>query len=104
MNWEKYFESVPDFRIERCRQHNLLDILVVCICAVVCGADDFEEIAEYGRQKEFFLRTFLTLPNGIPSHDTFNRVFKYLDKEAFGIACTFGPKKSFRQSMRLTPR
>ncbi len=47
------------------------------------GAEDFEEIAEYGRQKEDFLRQFLVLPNGIPSHDTFNRVFRYLDVSAF---------------------
>jgi predicted transposase YbfD/YdcC len=84
MNWQTIFENVPDFRINRRRKHNLLDILVISTCAVVCGADDFEEIAMYGTQKESFLRTFLELPNGIPSHDTFNRVFKFLDKNAFG--------------------
>lgn len=84
MNWETFFANVPDFRLNRSKKHQLLDILVVALLAVICGADDFEEIALYGRQKEAFLKTFLSLPNGIPSHDTFNRVFRYLDKNAFG--------------------
>lgn len=84
MNWETFFANVSDFRLNRRKKHNLLDILVIALLAVVCGADDFEEMALYGRQKEAFLRTFLALPNGIPSHDTFNRVFKYLDKQTFG--------------------
>jgi hypothetical protein len=70
MNWQTFFQDVPDFRINRRKRHELLDILVIALCAVVCGADDFEEIGAYGKQKEAFLRTFLELPNGIPSHDT----------------------------------
>lgn len=84
MNWQTFFQDVPDFRLNRRKKHKLLDILVIALCAAVCGADDFEEIEAYGKQKETFLRTFLELPNGIPSHDTFNRVFKFLDKVAFG--------------------
>lgn len=84
MNWETFFANVPDFRLNRRKKHQLLDILVITLLAVICGADDFEEVELYGRQRESFLRTFLALPNGIPSHDTFNRVFKYLDKQAFG--------------------
>lgn len=84
MNWQKFFGSVPDFRIHRRKKHNLVDILVIALCAVVSGADDFEEIEAYGRRKESFLRGFLALENGIPSHDTFNRVFNFMDKEAFG--------------------
>lgn len=83
MNWQKFFQDVPDFRLNRRKKHNLLDILVISVCAFVCGADDFEDIALYGTQKESFLRTFLELPNGIPSHDTFNRVLKFLDTDAF---------------------
>jgi predicted transposase YbfD/YdcC len=83
MNWQTFFQDIPDFRINRRKKHNLLDILVISVCACVCGADDFEDIALYGTQKESFLRTFLELPNGIPSHDTFNRVLKFLDKDAF---------------------
>lgn len=83
MNWQKFFGDVPDFRINRRKKHNLVDILVIALCAIVSGADDFEEIEAYGKRKEAFLRGFLELPNGIPSHDTFNRVFKYMDKTAF---------------------
>jgi len=83
MNWQTFFQDVPDFRINRRKKHNLLDILVISVCACVCGADDFEDIALYGTQKEAFLRTFLELPHGIPSHDTFYRVLKFLDKKAF---------------------
>ncbi|WP_394993776.1 transposase family protein [Emticicia sp.] len=70
MNWQTFFQDVPDFRINRRKKHNLLDILVISGCSVVCGADDFEEIAMYGVQKESFVKTFLELPNGILSHDT----------------------------------
>lgn len=83
MDWSTFFADVPDFRINRQKKHLLLDILVITLLAVICGADDCEEIALYGRQKEVFLRTFLSLPNGIPSHDTFNRVLRFLDKNAF---------------------
>lgn len=83
MDWTIFFADVPDFRLNRRKRHLLLDILVITLLAVICGADDYEEIALYGRQKETFLRTFLSLPNGIPSHDTFNRVLKFLDKKAF---------------------
>jgi DDE_Tnp_1-associated len=83
MNQQTFFQDVLDFRINRRKKHNLLDILVISVCAFVCVADDFEDITLYGTQKEPFLRTFLELPNGIASNDTFNRVLKFLDKDAF---------------------
>lgn len=83
MNFDKFFHSVPDFRLNRRKRHKLVDILAISVCATVCGANDFEEIAMYGQQKIDFLRTFLELPNGIPSHDTINRVFKFLDTNKF---------------------
>ena len=83
MEWEKYFSGVADFRIECSKLHKLSDILMLSLCAVLCGAEDYEDIATYGRQKEAFLRRFLRLPNGIPSHDTINRVFNRLDKDKF---------------------
>lgn len=83
MDFNKFFSDVPDFRLNRRKKHLLVDILAISVCAVVCGANDFKEIATYGRQKIGFLSGFLVLPNGIPSHDTFNRVFKFLDKERF---------------------
>jgi predicted transposase YbfD/YdcC len=88
MNFEKFFETMPDFRINRQKKHKLIDILVISVCAVVCGANDCEEIAMYGKQKLDFLQTFLELANGIPSHDTFNRVFKFMDKDKFS-ACLY---------------
>lgn len=88
MEWEKFFEGVPDFRLERKKLHLLTDILMLSLCAVISGANDYEEIEAYGRQKESFLRVFLKLSNGIPSHDTINRVFNRLDKDKFG-ACLY---------------
>lgn len=83
MELREIFAEVPDFRVLGRTDHNLSEILVISLCAVISGADDFEEIAEYGRQKEEFLGRFLSLPGGIPSHDTFNRVFRFLDHQSF---------------------
>lgn len=82
-NIATYFEDLQDPRIERSREHQLLDILVIAICAVICGANDWEAVAEYGRSKEEWFKTFLALPNGVPSHDTFWRVFRALDAAQF---------------------
>jgi predicted transposase YbfD/YdcC len=76
------FDDLPDPRIDRTKHHRLIDIVTIAICAVLSGADSFVEIATYGRAKEPWLRTFLALPNGIPSHDTFGRVFAALDPAA----------------------
>ncbi len=64
-------------------EHSLVEIITIAICGVVCGADNWVEIEEFGRAKEEWLRTFLILPNGIPSHDTFGRVFGLLDPQEF---------------------
>jgi predicted transposase YbfD/YdcC len=78
------FADLPDPRIETANKlHTLTDILVIATCAVIAGADGWEQVAEYGRSKEGFFRRFLELPNGIPSHDTFERVFAKLDPDAF---------------------
>jgi predicted transposase YbfD/YdcC len=78
------FADLPDPRMETANKlHKLVDILVIATCAVIGGADGWEEIAEYGRAKEDFFRRFLELPNGIPSHDTFERVFIKLAPDAF---------------------
>jgi predicted transposase YbfD/YdcC len=79
----KHFAALPDPRLTRTRRHNLLDILVIALCAVICGAESFSAMADYGVSKETWLRTFLELPGGIPSHDTFARVFARLDPTAF---------------------
>lgn len=74
--------TVPDPRIERTKLHLLVDILAITILAALSGADSFTEIAQFGRIRLAWLRTFLALPNGIPSHDTFTRVFARLDRHA----------------------
>jgi predicted transposase YbfD/YdcC len=84
--FQAHFADLPDPRIERCKRHDLLDVVTIALCAVVCGADTWVDIAEFGRSKEPWLRTFLALPNGIPSHDTFGRVFAALDPTAFEAA------------------
>jgi hypothetical protein len=77
----KYFAELRDPRIERNREHLLEEILLIAIGAVLSGAESWNDIAEYGEDKREWLKTFLTLPSGIPSHDTFNRVFAALDPE-----------------------
>jgi len=80
---QAHFTTLEDPRIDRTRRHELLDILTIAICAVICGAEGWEDIAKYGVAKYDWLQTFLALPNGIPSHDTFRRVFCLLDPAAF---------------------
>jgi predicted transposase YbfD/YdcC len=77
------FASIEDPRCEWRVEHRLIDILVIAVCAVITEAESFEDIALYGRCKHAWLKRFLALPNGIPSHDTFRRVFMLLDPEAF---------------------
>jgi hypothetical protein len=81
--WD-YFSELPDPRRSQGRRHKLRDILAIALCAVLCGADDFTGIEEFGETREAWLRQFLELPHGIPSHDTFGRVFAALDPTAFG--------------------
>jgi predicted transposase YbfD/YdcC len=78
---QEYFSEISDPRVERTKLHLLMDILVIAICAVICGADTWVELEAYGRAKEQWLRQFLTLANGIPSHDTFARVIARLKPE-----------------------
>src|SRR5581483_3741121 len=84
----RHFADLPDPRIDRTKKHRLDDILVIALCAVICGADSFEEIERFGEAREGWLKRFLALPHGIPSHDTFNRVLAALDRGKF--AACFG--------------
>lgn len=79
----KHFAAVPDPRTGNAKQHLLLDIIVIAICAAICGADTWVEVELWAKANRKWLRTFLVLPNGIPSHDTFGRVFALLDAKAF---------------------
>ena len=77
------FAGLEDPRIERSKLHKLMDIIAIAICATICGADSWVHVEIFGRSKEEWLRTFLELPNGVPSHDTFGAVFSRLDPEQF---------------------
>lgn len=79
----EYFSSVSDPRIDRTKRHKLIDIIIVAICAIICGAKSWDDIELFGREKYDWLKRFLELPHGIPSHDTFNRVFTHLDPDQF---------------------
>jgi len=78
-----HFADLEDPRIDRTRLHKLFDIITIAICAVICGADSWVEIEEFGNAKIDWFGTFLELTNGIPSHDTFGRVFALLDPDQF---------------------
>lgn len=79
----EHFNNIDDPRIERRKLHKLIDILTISLCAVICGADTWEDIELFGESKHEWLKKFLELPNGIPSHDTFARVFARLAPEQF---------------------
>lgn len=79
----EHFESLPDPRIDRQKLHHLIDIITISICAALCGAEGWTDVEEFGKAKKDWFQTFLELPNGIPSHDTFGRFFSLLDPQAF---------------------
>ncbi|MCU0589083.1 MAG: ISAs1 family transposase [Syntrophobacteraceae bacterium] len=81
---QEHFSSVSDPRILLKTRHKLIDVIVITLCAIIAGADDWVEIAAFGREKEKWFKTFLELPNGIPSHDTFGRIFSLINPEEFG--------------------
>src|SRR5215203_4346729 len=82
------FDGLVDPRATRRCDHQLIDILVIAAIAVIACAESWEDIELYGRSKLAWLKTFLALPNGIPSHDTFRRVFMLIDPEAFEAGFT----------------
>lgn len=78
---EEHFGKIRDRRVVRRSSHKLVDIIAIAIMAILCGADGWVAIEAYGKAKEEWLKTFLELPNGIPSHDTFGRIFSQLEPE-----------------------
>lgn len=77
----RFFEAMEDHRVDRTKRHNFIDIISITIAAVICGCEDWNEIELFGHLKKEWLSTFLELPNGIPSHDTFNRFFAAVNPE-----------------------
>src|SRR4051794_40670640 len=78
-----HFQSLEDPRIERTKKHLLLDILVIALCTLLTGGEGFQDMELFGKSKRAWLQTFLALPHGIPSHDTFGRVFARLHPQRF---------------------
>ena len=79
----EHFQALEDPRIERTKKHQLLDILVIAVCSLLTGGEGFQDMELFGKSKHAWLQTFLALPHGIPSHDTFGRVFARLNPQRF---------------------
>jgi predicted transposase YbfD/YdcC len=96
----KHFARLRDPRRNHRKKHLLMDIIVITLCAVICGANDWQQVVTFGDKRYVWLKTFLALPNGIPSHDTFERVFDRLDPQAF-LSCFQGWVEALTHALGL---
>ena len=94
----EHFSSLSDPRMDRTKEHDLIDILIIALCTLLCGGQSFNDMEDFGYAKQEWFKTFLGLRNGIPSHDTFNRVFAALDPEQF-LDCFLRWTQSVRQAV-----
>jgi predicted transposase YbfD/YdcC len=93
-----HFQDLPDPRVNRTQDHDLIDLLIIAICTLLCGGETFNDMEDFGRAKQAWFKTFLSLRSGIPSHDTFNRLFAALDPKAF-LDCFLRWTQSVRQAV-----
>src|SRR5207302_10394182 len=90
-DWEEVFEELEDPRTGNAKRHLLHEVMMISLCAVLCGGETCADMALFGRAKRDLLQEFLTLPHGIPSHDTFSRIFRLLDPARFpGLSASCG--------------
>ena len=80
---DEIFSSAHDWRVERCKRHQLVDILFLSLCGMISGAEGFSELEEFGKERLDWLRQYVPLKHGIPSHDTIRRVFMQMEPEIF---------------------
>jgi len=99
---KKYFRKLRDPRVQGRKRHLLLDIVVIAICATICGCNDWQQVETFARARHEWLRKFLRLPHGIPSHDTFERVFDLLDPQQCQ-ACFRDWMHALHQALGLSP-
>jgi predicted transposase YbfD/YdcC len=94
----EHFENLADPRVNRTKDHDLIDVLIIAVCTLLCAGESFNDMEDFGQAKQDWFKTFLRLRNGIPSHDTFNRVFAALDPKQF-LECFLAWTQSVREAV-----
>ena len=97
-----FLNELKDPRQAGACDHKLIDVLMIAICTIISGGESWEDMEAYGQEKLDWLKTFLELSSGMPSHDTFYRVFCLLDPDEFQVYFTHGVKSAFPEALPLS--